>query len=145
MCTFVAKSALRMRNQSLTQKWGWLSIFVASECDQMYSISFGWFHHKWSRVFALTYDGCFTRNGTPAQHSEDARRDDREAQDAHEKPISETYLWDAWLGVVHRGIFAAIVGSLAVGACAALWVLSSPWLAWRILCWRFPRVSKKQT
>ncbi len=58
------------------------------------------------------------------------------------KPFSATYLWDAWMGFVHRGLFSVTIGATAVAASAVLWIASSPWLAWRILR-LFPRVRDK--
>ncbi|CAM9277026.1 unnamed protein product [Scytosiphon promiscuus] len=55
-------------------------------------------------------------------------------------PVSETYLWDAAIGAVHRGLFAAIVGSLALAASAVLWVMSTPWIAWQIFRRLYPEV-----
>lgn len=61
------------------------------------------------------------------------------------KPFSETYLWDVWMKAAHRAIFAAIIGTIAVAASTVLWIVSSPWVAWCIISWRFPVVRHQFT
>ncbi|CAB1096081.1 unnamed protein product [Ectocarpus sp. CCAP 1310/34] len=50
-------------------------------------------------------------------------------------PITYTYGWHTFDGMLQRLLFASTMGLVAVTLNALLWVLSLPWVAWRIVCW----------
>lgn len=50
-------------------------------------------------------------------------------------PITATYGWHTFDGTLQRIFFVLTMGLVAVGLNALLWVLSLPWVAWRLVCW----------
>ncbi|CAM9548053.1 unnamed protein product, partial [Ectocarpus fasciculatus] len=50
-------------------------------------------------------------------------------------PITSTYGWHTFDGTLQRLLFASTMGLVAVALHALLWVLSLPWVAWRLVCW----------
>lgn len=56
------------------------------------------------------------------------------------KPITSMYWWHTFDGVMQRFAFAFTMGSAAVVLNALLWLLSMPWIAWRLVRWIFSEV-----
>lgn len=50
-------------------------------------------------------------------------------------PITATHGWHTFDGTLQRLFFVLTMGLVAVGLNALLWVLSLPWVAWRLICW----------
>lgn len=59
--------------------------------------------------------------------------------------FSSTTRWRSIEGAINRLIFACTMGVVAVVLLSVLWVVSLPWIAWRIFRWRFPRVRERMT
>lgn len=51
------------------------------------------------------------------------------------KPITATYRYRTVDGAVQRLFFAGTMGLVAVIISSILWVMSIPWVGWKILCW----------
>eukprot|EP00752_Nemacystus_decipiens_P006636 g5966.t1 len=60
------------------------------------------------------------------------------------KPITAMYWWRAFDGMVQRFAFAFTMGLAAVALNALLWVLSMPWIAWKIVRWLYSKPDKTE-
>ena len=58
------------------------------------------------------------------------------------EPFSKSYLWLTIKGGRDRLIFAFTMGLASVIMSMILWIVSTPWIAWRILRWFHPAVSR---
>lgn len=56
-------------------------------------------------------------------------------------PFSMSYVWLTIEGGIQKLLFASTMGLTAVALSALLWVVSTPWIAWRLLRWAYPAVS----
>ncbi|CAM9885508.1 unnamed protein product [Ectocarpus fasciculatus] len=58
-------------------------------------------------------------------------------------PITSTYGWHTFDGMLQRLLFAFTMGLVAVALNALLWVLSLPWVVWRLVSWVSYEFGKK--
>ena len=58
------------------------------------------------------------------------------------KPVTAMYWWRTFDGTMQRVAFACTMGSTAVVLNALLWLLSMPWIAWKLFKWTFSKVRR---